>query len=124
MRYLSSLCTVALTLLVSRSGWAQEGGTDADADRAPHFLLASASGHERVRVDVALTPSLRRRISIDLEGVTLKDALNESSQRGNLRLLYSRDVVPLDALVRLKAENITVAGALSEVLLDAGVDVL
>jgi outer membrane receptor protein involved in Fe transport len=75
-------------------------------------------------MDVARTPGLRKRISVAFDGVTLKEALTEIAQKGSLGLVYSRDVVSLDSPVHFEAANITVAGALSEVLLDAGVDVL
>src|SRR5712691_11063604 len=102
MRHLSSVWIAALALLTSRAGFAQEQFKDADADRGPRFLLASAFGHERLPVDVARTPSLRRRISVAFDGVTLKEALTEIAQKGNLSLVYSRDIVPLDSPVYLE----------------------
>ncbi len=123
MHQFSSAGLLILGLLGAPNAWAQ-GPNSADTDRGPRFLLASAAGDERLPVDVHRTPSLRRRISVSFEGVTLKQALDEISQQGNLRLMYSRHLVPLESRVQLKAENITVAGALSEVLMDTGVDVL
>ena len=56
--------------------------------------------------------------------MTLEQALNTVSREAGLKLMYSKAVVPLESRVRLQASNITVAGALIELLLDAGVDVL
>ncbi len=126
MRCLAFVWIVLLGLFtaVPPCGWAQEVTAGAQADRGPRFLLASAAGHARVPVDIQRTPSLRRRISVAFQGVALKEALAEIGRQAGVRLFYSGDVVPVDASVHFRADNITVAGALSEVLLDAGVDVL
>jgi len=94
------------------------------ADRAPRFLVASPSGGAPMVVDTRSVPALWRRISLDLNDVTLERALSELSRQAGLKLMYSKAVAPLDRRVSLQASNITVAGALIEVLLDAGVDVL
>lgn len=94
------------------------------AARAPRFLLASTAGAASVAVDARGVTALRRRISLDLQGVTLEEALTAISRQAGLRLMYSKAVVPLESRVQLQAINITVAGALTEVLLDAQVDVL
>src|SRR5205823_11916074 len=94
------------------------------ADRAPRFLMASPSGGAPLVVDTRSVPALWRRISVDLNDVTLEQALNTVSRHAGLKLMYSKAVVPLDNRVRLQASNITVAAALIELLLDAGVDVL
>src|SRR5439155_814741 len=94
------------------------------ADRAPRFLMASPSGGAPIVVDTRSVPALWRRISVDLNDVTLEQALSTVSRQAGLKLMYSKAVVPLDSRVRLRASNITVAGALIELLLDAGVDVL
>ena len=67
---------------------------------------------------------LRRRIAVDLEGASLDSALKRIAQEAGFKLSYSNAVVPLDRPVRLRATDITVAAALTEVLLDADVDVL
>ncbi len=90
--------------------------------RGPRFLLASAS--KLLPVDVSTTPALVRRLSLELEGATLKQALAAITARSGLRLAYGDDVLPLEKRVHLRAEAITVAAALTDVLLDAGVDVV
>ncbi len=92
------------------------------ADRAPRFLLASSS--RPVVIDAGSVPALRRRISVDVEGLTLEEALNTISRQAGLRVMYSKAVVPLTSRVAFRASNITVAAALTEILLDANVDIL
>ncbi|HEX9293610.1 MAG TPA: TonB-dependent receptor [Gemmatimonadales bacterium] len=89
----------------------------------PRFLLATRAAR-RVPVDVARSPVLNQRISLDLEGVTLEEALRVVSSKAGLHLLYSKPLVPLGRPVHLRAEDISVAGALAELLLATDVDVL
>ncbi|HEY9514135.1 MAG TPA: TonB-dependent receptor, partial [Gemmatimonadaceae bacterium] len=75
-------------------------------------------------VDPSRTPMLSRRIALDLHGATVETALNAISEATGLRFAYSRAVVPVDRPVQLDARNITVAAALTEVLLGTSVDVV
>jgi TonB-dependent SusC/RagA subfamily outer membrane receptor len=93
-----------------------------EQDRAPRFLLASDS--RLVPVDVRATPLLGQRLSLALDGATVKQALAEIARQSGLRLVYSDDVLPARARVRLHAEGITVVAALTDVLFDAGLDVV
>lgn len=124
MRPIGSL--TALLCVASAAGaiLSAQGVEVALADRAPRFLMPSPSGGAPVVVDTRSVPALWRRISVDLDDVTLEQALNTVSREAGLKLMYSKAVVPLDNRVHLQASNITVAGALIELLLDAGVDVL
>ena len=93
--------------------------------RGPQFLLASASPTKApVVVDAGSVASLRRRVSLSLDGARVGEALAELSRVSGLQIVYADGVVPSEARVHLRAEEITVAAALTEVLLDAGVDVL
>lgn len=114
---------LALVGSSTRSLAGQEVGEQL-ADRGPRFLLASAVTAKPTAVDAASVPVLRQRISVDLDDVTLEQALTAITRDAGLRLVYSKGVVPLESRVRLQASNITVAGALIEVLMGAGVDVM
>jgi len=92
--------------------------------RAPRFLLAMAKRAEPVPVDLKRSVTLRRPLSLAFEGATLKEALAEISRQAGLRLVYADDVLPSGTLVNLRADRITVVAALTDVLLDAGVDVV
>lgn len=95
---------------------------DASPAREPRFLLASAS---RISpLDVARTPVLTRRLALELEGVTLKEALSEISRQSGLRLVYNDAVLSLGQSVHLRAEAITVAAALTDLLLGSEVDIV
>lgn len=96
--------------------------------RGPRFLLALAGRSEPVRVDVGTVPALRRNLSLHLESATLAAALAEISRQADLNLVYSDDVVAIvarsEARITVRAEEITVAAALTHALLDARVDVV
>src|SRR5438093_11508077 len=102
---------------------AQYVGDPSDS-RAPRFLLAMAERRAPVPVDLKRSWVLRQPLSLALDGVTLKEALAEISRQARLNLVYADDDVPIAATVNLRADRITVAAALTDVLLDAGVDVV
>lgn len=103
-------------------GAQRDGGSTFQADGSPHFLLIS--GGQRVPVDGSRVPSLRHRMSVSLHGVRLEQALTTITKSAGLSLFYSKAHLQLDKLVDLEASDITVAAALTDVLLDANVDVL
>jgi iron complex outermembrane receptor protein len=116
---------VMLVVLVSLGRASPVGAqelAEADASQRPRFLLASDS--RLVPLDVDRTPSLARRLGLSLEGVPLKQALQEISNRGALRLAFSDNDIPLGRRVHLQAEAITVAAAFTDVLLGTGLDVV
>ena len=91
-------------------------------ERGPRFLLASATAPKRV--DVRKTPVLRQRISLDLRGVPLSEALRDVSRKAGVRLAFSDAVLPPERKVEFRADNITLAAALTELLIDTEVDIL
>lgn len=98
---------------------------EADALRGPRFLYAEVPGKSRaVPIDVARTPVLVRKIALDLQGVPVREALAAIAAQSGINLIYERDLVPAGGQVRLRAEEITVAAALTDVLLDSGLDVV
>src|SRR5438046_8010977 len=119
---------VALSLLVavavfSHGTPAQQVG-DLTESRGPRFLLATAERSRPVPVDLRRSAVLRRPLSLAFNGATLKQALAEISRQAGLSLVYADDVLPAGMLVNLRAERITVAAALTDVLLGAGVDIV
>ena len=91
------------------------------ASRGPRFLMAGSKAGGGA--DASNAPVLRRRVSLSLDRVTVDDALNELARRAGLELSYSPRVVALARPVTLKARDITIAAALTEILLDVPVDV-
>lgn len=92
-------------------------------DRAPQFLLALAS-KKTVSLDIGSVPALNHRLALDLQNTSLKQALTEITMGSGLTLWYSDDILPRHTKVHLRADNITVIAALTDVLLDTGVDVV
>src|SRR5688572_9689554 len=64
----------------------------ASAPRGPRFLVQS--GRSRVPVDLARTPLLRQRITVDLNSVPLRQALAEVAAQSGIRLMYADDLIP------------------------------
>ena len=123
--WLRSSRWAVLALLASTLGsLSAEAQELALAERGPRFLFTAAVGRAPKPVDVGRTPVLRRRIALEVDGATLAQALAEITRQSGLAFVYSRDVISPESPVRLRAEQITVAAALTELLLDAGVDVL
>lgn len=91
------------------------------ADRGPAFYSAPESGHSSV--DVRDAGVFRQRVSLHLREVSIPDALAEITRQTAMHFTYAEDAVPQSARVSLAADNITVAGALNEILIDASLDV-
>jgi TonB-linked SusC/RagA family outer membrane protein len=101
---------------------AQQQYADATVSGPRFLLLASAT--KMVPVDVSRTPMLKRQVSLDLDGLSVRDALAAISRRTGIDIAYATDLIPFDAIVHLKADDITVAAALTDVLSDAPVDIV
>lgn len=89
--------------------------------RRPRFLLDAWSAGRQL--DPNSSPVLRRRVSLDLSHGTIGQALKEITRQAELEISYSPRLVPLDRPISLHAEGISVAAALTEILLDVPVDV-
>jgi TonB-linked SusC/RagA family outer membrane protein len=113
--------TVLVTAFIVPSAAAQET-QHVFVERGPRFFLASKPSPRRL--DVAKTPILRQQIALDLNDVSIHEALKTIGRASGLELMYSDKLLPRSRAVTLRADAITVAAALTEVLLDADVDVL
>lgn len=120
----ASLACIGIITFVSAHAARAQASPSSVSTRAPRFFLLSSTPHETIPLDVSRTPILRRRISVDLEGVSLRQALAVISDKADLHLMYEGTAVPADAIVHLRAQDITVAAALTELLVDTGVDVV
>src|SRR5256886_2268079 len=123
-RVASSPLVLALAMAAFPRGATAQYAGDPTQARAPRFLLAMAERSQPVPVDLKRSAFLRRPLSLAFDGATLKQALAEISRQAGLNLVYADDVLSAGAVVNLRADRITVAAALTEVLLDAGVDVV
>ena len=112
------VATLAVTALRAPAQDVASGFTD----RGPRFLLASTT--EPIRLDVVRTPLLQKGISLDLRNVPAHEALAAITRQSGVRLFYSEELLAGTRPVTLRAQEITVAAALTAVLVDADVDVL
>jgi len=91
--------------------------------QTPPLFLRAADGRVE-SVDGNLRWLLGRRLSLQLERVTIKQALTEITRQTGLFLAYSDDVLPPDTRISLHTDGITLAGALDDVLSDTGLNVV
>ena len=115
--------TLSITLLAGGVGRASAQDL-ALQGRTPRFMFVERPEAAPRPMDARNMRVLRDRISLDLDGATIADALRAITQQTGLTFVYSGDIVPADARVHMRAQDITVAAALTEILLDTGVDVL
>jgi TonB-linked SusC/RagA family outer membrane protein len=109
-----------LGISVRSSGQQPDRPVQIAAGGPEFFGLAARTGE---RVDAGDAPVLRQRISLDLSGVAIADALDTIARQALVRFTYQPGVLPAGARVTLRAQSITLAAALTEVLLDAHVDI-
>src|SRR5258708_20341784 len=111
MRLLSAvLAGTAVSLAVNTPVGAQSR-QDSISERAPRFFVAAVP--RPVPVDINRTAFLNRRISLALDGATYREALGAIQRQAGFPIVYSDDDLPPGRVVVLKAEEITVAGALT-----------
>src|SRR5262245_37665539 len=91
---------------------------------APRFLYSGGGSERPYAIDVSSVPFMARRITLSLDGVSRREALAEIGRKSGVQLVYAAGVVPAEGKVRLKAEEITVAAALTEALFGSDVDVV
>lgn len=97
-------------------------------DASPHllkfYLATRDAAAQPAPVEPSRVPLLRKRIAVEFNGIPVHVALRKLSSLSGLQFIYAGDVVDADRLVHLSARDITVAAALTEVLLDASVAVV
>ncbi len=91
------------------------------ADNGPRFYSVTRAHGERV--DVRHAAVVARTITLDLRNATIPDALTAIGAQVGLRFGWASGVLPASARISLKAEGITVAAALTQVLQNDDVDV-
>ncbi|HEU4564769.1 MAG TPA: TonB-dependent receptor, partial [Gemmatimonadaceae bacterium] len=120
-----SLATLALAAASALSPLAAAGAqrSPAAADgRAPRFLVRAAG--RPVAVEPARIALLGRRVDARLADVTLDSALRDLAAQVGARIAFSRDVAGLERRVRIDAQGLTLAAALTELLFGKELDVV
>src|SRR5213595_662596 len=81
------------------------------------LVVAGAAGPLRAQAP----PPLDRTVTLALDRVPLKDALDELVRQSGVRIAYSRRVVPLDRPVSVQLDAVRVEAALDTLLHGTGV---
>ncbi len=115
------LFTLAVFFAVTPAARAQAN----DSERAgPRFLYAATEHAAPTPIDVSRTAILRKRLALNLEGVSVKRAIAIISEKSGIAVWYSDETLRPSGVVNLKANDITLAAALTSVLVESGVDVV
>ncbi len=113
LRVVAAACTVAGALGAATAPpcalWAQQ----------PTALVQTNARDRTAALEAAI---MSRTVSLRLDRVALRDALAALARRAGLRLVYSRQALPVDKVVSLVADRIMVRDALSVLLQDTGVE--
>jgi outer membrane receptor protein involved in Fe transport len=91
------------------------------ADPQPHFVAAWAPKKAR---EAERSAVLVRRVSLELADVSLDAALKQLTNQAGLNITYSPAVLPAGKRVTIKASDIAVVTALTEILFRSGLDVV
>ncbi len=113
-----SLALLALPVVVEARAQAQDlalGG------RRPRFVAAWAP--PGTVLDASRSAVLSRRVSLELDRVSLDQALRAIGQQAGVDLTYATAFLPVGKTVSLHVREITVAAALTEVLYETALDV-
>jgi iron complex outermembrane receptor protein len=108
-------------LVESQLAVAQRAAQIAFEDPQPHFIAAWAPTQERAAERSA---ALARRVSLELSGESLDGALKALTRQAGLRLTYSPAVLPAERRVTIRASDVAVVTALTEMLFRSGLDVV
>ncbi len=94
-------------------------------DAGPRFLLAAVTrGSVPAVADISRVPLLRRRVTLELTDVPLKQALTALGREARVAFVYNLEALPAERRVSVRAAGMTVAAVLTDMLLDARLDVL
>ncbi len=122
MSRVALFAALLMLLLGGKQATAQDPGAVALAVQKPRFVAAWAPAGKVV--DASNAAVLQRRVSLDITDVPLNVALRELAQQARLDLTYGRAHLPVGRTVSLHVRDITVVAALTEVLLNSGLDVI
>ena len=121
----------ALAASRAAKGWAQDSVTrpsaspaarDSAARQPPAFFAVRAVDGARINARNAAV--LQRQESLALMDVPVGTAVQAIADRAQLEVTFSNELIPSNASVSLKADDVTVAAALMHVLSHTKLDVL
>lgn len=88
---------------------------------APRFLSGVTS--DAKVVEPAAIPALQRRVTLGENEATLGATLDAITEQTGIEFVFSSDVISVDTPVRVEVSGLSLAAALTELLLNARVDV-
>jgi hypothetical protein len=94
---------------------AQRGASTAPRPLA--FFIATQGAAPPAPADPSRIGTLSQKITVEFDGIPVREALRKIAALAGLRFVYAGDVVDDDHIVHLKSRDITVAAALAEALL-------
>ncbi len=95
----------------------------ASSEPAFYYIVKGDKGKADVRADASGAAAFRRRVSLDLRNAPITGALREVARQTGLHLSYSPELIPAESRVTIRVEELSVAAALTEVLLGTQLDV-
>jgi hypothetical protein len=118
MRLFAALWLAALTAPVQ----AQLAGDGLAA--GPRFLHSSSPSSTPVPVGMESSSALLQRLSLRLEGETMQDALDAISEKTGLHFIYSRDAIPVDRRIALRADDMPLGTVLAQLFHGIPIDLV
>jgi TonB-linked SusC/RagA family outer membrane protein len=117
-----AVCGISVGVILCSSGAGAQGPQPLRlASREPAFYAIVGTHIERA--EAGSFAALRARLVLRLRNATIPEALTAIEEQTSLRFAYKPSILPSGTTVSLDAGDITVAAALTQILLDADVDV-
>jgi TonB-linked SusC/RagA family outer membrane protein len=116
-----AVCGISVGVILCSGAGAQGPQPLQLRSREPAFYAIVGTHIERA--EAGSFAALRERLVLRLHNATIPEALTAIQEQTSLRFTYKPSILPAGATVRLDAGDITVAAALTQILLDADVDV-
>ena len=115
------VCGISVGVILCSGAGAQGPQPLQLASREPAFYAIVGTHIERA--EAGSFSALRARLVLRLHNATIPEALTAVEEQTSLRFTYKPSILPSGTTVSLDAGDITVAAALTQILLDADVDV-
>ena len=113
-----------LAIVIPREASAQRRSIERTPPTVGFFLQEDGSTASPTQVDPSRLPILRTRTTLNLDGVTLRDALRSIGEASGISFVYSESVVNSETHVRFSGQDVPVSAALNSVLADVSIDVV
>ncbi len=93
-----------------------------DMPRSSEFFTIASTLFPGVNMqqDNQVPPTLKQKISVNFQNISLKEALNDIAKKAEFKLSYSDEHVPLDKRITLNAEDVSVNKVLWRILKGTG----